>query len=200
MNHQMSKADLILALGSKDGKVASRAAELFRQGLAPKILFSGGLGKLTAEVTNIPEAERFAKVAIDEGVPEEAILIENKSTNTGENIQFSFELLKGNNLNPKKIILITKPYMERRAYATFMKQWPENDIEILVTSPQMTFEEYLNYGDTSPEEIINLMVGDLQRIKFYPEKDFQIPQEIPDDIWQAGEELVKLGFDKHSIT
>jgi hypothetical protein len=41
------------------------------------------------------------------------------------------------------------------------------------------------------------MVGDLQRIKIYPEKGFQIPQEIPSDVWDAFEQLVELGFDKH---
>jgi len=43
------------------------------------------------------------------------------------------------------------------------------------------------------------MIGDLQRIKLYPEKGFQIYQEIPGDVWQAYEQLVKLGFDKHLI-
>jgi hypothetical protein len=41
------------------------------------------------------------------------------------------------------------------------------------------------------------MVGDLQRIKIYPEKGFQIAQEIPDDVWQAYEQLVAMGFDRH---
>jgi hypothetical protein len=45
--------------------------------------------------------------------------------------------------------------------------------------------------------VINLMVGDLQRIRIYPEKGFQIPQEIPDEVWAAYEKLVAWGFDKH---
>ena len=41
------------------------------------------------------------------------------------------------------------------------------------------------------------MVGDLQRIRLYPDKGFQIHQEIPDDVWKAYEELVEAGFDKY---
>jgi len=196
MHSELSKADIIIALGSKDERVAKRSAELYKQNFAPLILFSGGLGKLTSLETNaLPEAERFAKIARTEGVPEEDILIENKSSNTGENIQFSYHLLNQQGLIVKKIILITKPYMERRVYATFMKQWPEQGIEIIVTSPQLSYEEYCS-GEIPKEVIINLMVGDLQRIKEYPKQGFQIEQEIPDQVWKAYKQLVKLGYDK----
>ena len=49
------------------------------------------------------------------------------------------------------------------------------------------------------EKVINIMVGDLQRIKIYPAKGFQTYQQIPDDVWQAYERLVELGFDKQLI-
>jgi hypothetical protein len=45
--------------------------------------------------------------------------------------------------------------------------------------------------------VIDMMVGDLQRIKIYPEKGFQIPQEIPDGVWTAYEKLVAWGFTRH---
>jgi uncharacterized SAM-binding protein YcdF (DUF218 family) len=83
--------------------------------------------------------------------------------------------------------------MERRSYATFKKNWP--DKKLLVTSPLLSFEEYPT-NDITVEKLINMMVGDLQRIKLYPEKGFQIYQEIPDDVWSAYERLVALGYDK----
>jgi hypothetical protein len=43
------------------------------------------------------------------------------------------------------------------------------------------------------------MVGDLQRIKLYPERGFQIYQDIPDDVWQAYEKLVGMGYTKHLV-
>jgi hypothetical protein len=88
--------------------------------------------------------------------------------------------------------------MERRTYATFAKQWPDEQVNFLVTSPPCTFEEYLK-TQPDPEKIIHLMVGDLQRIKLYPEKGFQIHQEIPAPIWSHYEFLVQEGFTAHLI-
>ena len=94
MNHQLKKADCIFVLGSLDTRVAEYAADLFLQGLAPYIIFSGGLGSLTTNIFKKPEAEIFADIAITKGVPEDKIIIENKSTNTGENVLFTREILK----------------------------------------------------------------------------------------------------------
>ncbi len=52
---------------------------------------------------------------------------------------------------------------------------------------------------SSLDDIINVMLGDLQRIKLYPAKGFQIEQHIPDEVWSAFEKLVQMGFDKHLI-
>ena len=194
MNHVLAKSDCILALGSHDLRVAERVAELYHQGLAPLVIMSGGLGNFTQEIWTESEADKFAKIAIEKGVPQEAILIENKSTNTGENILFTQKLLSEKDLNPQSFIVVQKPYMERRSYATFKKHWPDKNLS--VTSPQISFETYPT--DEIPlERVIHIMVGDLQRIKYYPEKGFQIYQEIPPDVWQAYEKLIAAGFDKH---
>jgi uncharacterized SAM-binding protein YcdF (DUF218 family) len=164
------------------------------QGWAPILILSGGLGNLTKDLWTEPEADQFARVALDKGVPAEAIFIENQSTNTGENILFTQRLLKEKGLDPRAFLLVQKPYMERRSYATFARHWPEK--QLIVTSPQISFEEYPN-KEVSMEKVINIMVGDLQRIKIYPEKGFQIFQEIPADVWDAYERLIGWGFTKH---
>jgi uncharacterized SAM-binding protein YcdF (DUF218 family) len=194
MNHVLAKSDCILALGSHDLRVAERVAELYHQGLAPLVIMSGGLGNFTQEIWTESEADKFAKIAIEKGVPPEAILIENKSTNTGENILFTQKLLAEKELNPQSFIVVQKPYMERRSYATFKKHWPDKNLS--VTSPQISFETYPT-EEIPLERVIHIMVGDLQRIKYYPEKGFQIYQEIPPDVWQAYEKLIAAGFDKH---
>jgi uncharacterized SAM-binding protein YcdF (DUF218 family) len=194
MHHVPAPSDCILVLGSVDLRVADRGAELYLQGLAPFIIFSGGLGGITRQMWSEPEADQMARIALDRGVPSEAIFVENQSTNTGENILFTQQLLADKGLHPQSFLLVQKPYMERRSYATFKKHWAEKDL--LVTSPQIPFEEYAN-ADVPLEQVINLMVGDLQRIRIYPSKGFQIPQEIPDAVWAAFERLVEWGFDKH---
>jgi len=196
VNNSLEKSDCILVLGSHDTRVADRAAQLFLDGWAPLLIFSGGLGRLTEDMWTETEADKFAKIAIEMGVPSEAILIENKSTNTGENITNTQKLLKQHNLDPQSFIVVQKPYMERRSYATFKKHWP--DKTLIVTSPQISFLDYPN-EEISLEKVIHIMLGDLQRIKIYAEKGFQIYQPIPDDVWQAFEKLVELGFDEHLI-
>jgi uncharacterized SAM-binding protein YcdF (DUF218 family) len=200
MKHQLEKADAILVLCSHDKKVAERGAQLFLDGWAPLLIFAGGLGAVTRRMWSEPEADQFAEVAVSMGVPKERILIENKSTNTGENILFTKRLLAEQRVDPRKFILVQKPYMERRSFATFRKVWPEK--EVLVTSPQVSFDEYLGgYADKefSGDAVISIMVGDLQRIKLYPGKGFQILQEIPHDVWSAYEELVEAGYDQRLV-
>ena len=201
MNHQLDRAEAILVLCSHDKKVAERGARLFLDGWAPLLIYSGGLGSITKGIWSEPEADQFAKIALSMGVPEKKILVENKSTNTGENILFTKRLLAEKKINPEKFILVQKPYMERRSYATFRKLWPEKDA--LVTSPQVSFAEYLdNYSnqELSKDDVIGIMVGDLQRIKVYAEKGFQIYQEIPNEVWAAYEELVQAGYDTYLVT
>jgi len=196
MNQKLEKADCILVLGSHDTRIAERGAQLLLDGWAPLLIYSGGVGRLTAGLWDKPEAEVFAGIAIKMGVPKEKILIENKSTNTGENIIFTMKILKEKGMDPQSFIVVQKPYMERRAFATFKKILP--DKKLIVTSPQISYEDYPNEA-LSKDKVLNVMVGDLQRIKIYPEKGFQIPQEIPKDVWEAYETLVKAGYDKHLI-
>jgi len=196
VNHTVEKAEFILVLGSHDLRVADRATELYFEGWAPRIIFSGGLGNFTKEMWTEAEADKFAAIAIKMGVPKESILVENKSTNTGENILFTQQLLAQKNLDPQSFIVVQKPYMERRTYATFKKHWP--DKKLIVTSPQISFEDYPT-KEIPLERVINIMVGDLQRIIIYPAKGFQVYQEVPPDVRDAYEQLIALGFNKHMM-
>ena len=200
MKHQLAPAGAILVLCSHDERVAERGAQLFLEGLAPLLIFSGGRGAITGRLWSEPEAERFARIAMSMNVPAEQILVEPNSTNTGENIRFTRQLLAERGIDPESFILVQKPYMERRSYATFRKFWPEK--QVLVTSPQVSFADYLaqyTHNSLSPNDVIGIMVGDLQRIKLYPELGYQIAQEIPEEVWTAYERLVHAGFNKYLI-
>jgi len=60
MHHTLENADCILVLGSHDLRVAERGAEVYLQGLAPIIIFSGGLGNVTKGIWTETEADKFA--------------------------------------------------------------------------------------------------------------------------------------------
>ncbi|KAK2006106.1 DUF218 domain-containing protein [Colletotrichum eremochloae] len=192
----LNPATAIFCLCSLDKRVAVRAAQLFLDGYGEYLIYSGGVGKLTAGRFTEPEAEVFASIARQLGVPDDKIIVESRSTNTGENVRFTHALLKHRGLDMKSFVLVQKPYMERRTYATFLKQWPDEAAEFTVTSPQLEFEQYPD-AENPKELVVNIMVGDLIRIREYPTKGFQIEQEIPQEVWEANRRLIAAGFDGH---
>lgn len=199
MKTPLENAGAIFVLCSHDTRVADRAAELFNQDYAPWVIVSGGAGKLTQDLFDKPEAEIFKDILLKAGVPEDQIIVEPNARNTGENIDFTYKLLKRLGKEFDSMILVQKPYMERRTYATFMTQWPGDPIDISVTSPQLDYEDYMNGSSIDKDFVISVMVGDLQRIREYPKLGYQIEQEIPEGVWQAYEQLIAAGYDKHLI-
>ena len=189
------KADCIVGFGCYNEDVARRAAQLYRQGYAPLLLFTGGLGRNTRLMWTESEASRFARIAIEAGVPERAILLEDRSTNSGENLIFSRRLLMERGLDHPKIIAVHKPYMERRLFAAFPIYWPE--AEVTVTSWQQSYEEYVSgvgrWGRTEADTI-SMIVGDFQRVLVYPKLGYQIPQNLPEAAMEAYDALVKMGY------
>lgn len=197
MHHELKKADAVLVLCSNDTRVAEYAAGLYLQGLAPWLIFSGSFGAGTIGIFPKPEAELFADIALNLGVPENAVLVENEAANTGENVSFTKALLEEKQIEVNTFILVQKPFMERRTFATFKKIWPEKDF--IVTSPPIQWRDYPD-TNLSEDHVINAMVGDLQRIRLYPDKGFQIYQEIPEEVWNAYQNLVAAGFDKRLVS
>lgn len=195
LHHEMKPMEAILILGSNDLRVSDRAAELYHQGLAPLIICSGGKGKNS--MFEKTEAEMFSGRLKSLGVCDDDILLEPKATNTGENILETKKLLQEKNIQISSFILVQKPYMERRTYATFKKQWQEP--EIIVTSPSLSYEEYSNGDKDFKDQFIEVMVGDLQRIMEYPKLGFQIHQDVPVEVSDAWKKLVQMGYTKHLI-
>ena len=197
LGQKPEKSDCIVGFGNFNTDIARRAAELYHQGLAPKILFTGGLGRNTEGLLPEPEAVRFARVAMECGVPEEDILLEDRSTNTKENILFTRQLLEEKNLPHSHILGVHQPFMERRIKAAMGVYWPE--LHFSVTSPQVTIPEYLARAreqGVSEEASVSVIVGDFQRMDLYAKLGYQLPQHIPEDAWAAFHKLVELGFDK----
>ena len=187
-----------MGFGNFNDEIARRAAELYHQGYAPKVLFTGGLGRNTQGLFPEPEAVRFAKVAMECGVPEEDIILEERSTNTKENILFTREKLQ--RLPHERILGVHQPFMERRIWAAMGVYWPE--AEFRVTSPRVTIPEYLEHAKrqgVTEEAAVSVIVGDLQRMELYAKLGYQLPQQIPAPVKQAFHTLVELGYDSQLV-
>ncbi|KAK1991224.1 DUF218 domain-containing protein [Colletotrichum falcatum] len=182
MGMSLTPATAIFCLCSLDKRVAVR-----------------GIGKLTAGRFTEPEAEVFATIARQLGVPDDKIIVEPRSGNTGENVRFTYALLKQRGLGIRSFVLVQKPYMERRTYLTFLKQWPDTATEFTVTSPELDFEQYPD-PENPKDLVVNIMVGDLIRIQEYPKKGFQAEQVIPEEVLEANQRLIAAGFDGHLPT
>ena len=197
MHQAPEKADVIVGFGNFNTNIARRAAELYHQGLAPVVLFTGGLGRNTEGLLPEPEAVRFARVAMECGVPEMAILMEPDSTNTAENILFTRRMLEEKGIAHDRILGVHQPFMERRITAAMGVYWPEQDFR--VTSPQTSISDYLadaKRQGVTENAAVSVIVGDFQRMDLYAKKGYQIPQYIPPEAWDAFHRLVKMGYDK----
>lgn len=99
----------------------SKAVELYVQGRSSTILMSGGK-KTDHNSRSVSEASMMKTFAVDFGVPEKNILIEEESLSTKENMIYSSVLLDN---HFKKILLVTTRFHMRRAYLMACRYFPD---------------------------------------------------------------------------
>jgi len=190
---------VIIALGTNDLRVAEFAADLYHRKFGKILVCTGAVAHqddLLATPWSRTEAEMYAEVAVNGGVPADHILLETEATNTAENIRFARELLAKRSIEPDNVVIAVKPFMQRRTWATMAVEWPE--MPATLASPEMTLDEYFT-EELTPVKIINIMLGDLQRIWIYGRRGWSAPQKFPEEVIIAYESLKAAGFTKHLI-
>ncbi|MEV7164840.1 YdcF family protein [Streptomyces microflavus] len=191
MGHTLRPCSVAIGLGSHDLGVADTSVDLYKRGMVPLLLFTGATSPTTRKRMPRGEAVHYRERALELGVPSAAVLVEPSARNTGENIRFSREVLEGEGVEVTSVLLISKPYEERRAYATARKLWPE--VEIVSASTPMTLDEYVDsIGDA--RLVIDMLMGALQRLMIYPDQGFMISQPVPADVSEAYQRLRQAGF------
>ena len=192
--HRPERADAVLTLGSFDPEAATRAAELWREQWAPLIIMSGGIahqGTLLESGWDRSEAEVFADVAVEAGVPREVILLEDQAQNTGQNFTLGKALAEWHGLAIRRLLVVAKPYMTRRGYATGRKVW--SSAELRMQCQDIDVRDYFA-RDPQPERTLRAMIGDFHRIIVYPSLGFQVEQEVPEPVLISARALVAAGF------
>lgn len=121
----MKKYDAILLLGygldendqaTQELRLRVKAAaKAYREGYSDKIVACGG----TTEGHHISEAEVMQALLLEEGIPQTAILLENKSQITIENMRFAANVLGG--AKGKRVLVVTSDYHVRRSVLTAMR-------------------------------------------------------------------------------
>jgi len=191
MHHELRPCGVGIGLGSHDLGVAVVAVDLFHQAMFPHIVFTGANAPTTIDRFPRGEAVHYREYAIEHGVPPESVLIETRATNTAQNIQFAREVLAEHKIETGSVIIMSRPYQQRRAFATCKKLWPK--VDVLCASRPLSLDDYVDsIGDV--DRVINMLVGDTQRIEVYAERGFAIPQHVPEEVRAAYRRLVDAGF------
>ncbi|WIX81726.1 YdcF family protein [Amycolatopsis carbonis] len=191
VDDELAPVDLAIGLGSHDPSVATYTAELYGRGLFPCVIFTGANAPTTVERFPRGEAVHYRELAIEAGMPDEAILVEPDATNTAENFEFSRKLVESHNLAVGTALILSRPYQQRRAYATAKKLWPK--VDFLCSAVQQTIDDYVkSIGDT--DRVINMLVGDTQRITVYAQAGYAVEQDVPDQVTTAYERLINAGY------
>ncbi|GAA3929827.1 YdcF family protein [Streptomyces gulbargensis] len=191
MGHTPRRCSVAVGLGSHDLGVAEVAAGLYLRGLVPLVVFTGANSPTTRERMPRGEAAHYRERALEMGVPPGAVLVETEARNTGENIRFSRELLAARGVPVASVLLVSKPYEERRAYATARKLWPE--VEVVCASAGMSLDAYVA-GIGDPRLVLDMLVGAVQRLMVYPARGFMIEQDVPAPVVAACTRLRDAGF------
>lgn len=134
-------ADAIIAISGGDTPArASEAIALYKDGWAPRLIFSGAALDPDSP-SNAAAMKRQARAA---DVPEKAILIDEDSKDTIENAALTKELVG----DAKRVILVTSPYHQRRASIEFEKAFG-SDV-VIVNHPTSSDKFWPNYWWTTP--------------------------------------------------
>lgn len=113
----LAKADAIVAISGDTGPRIVAAVDLWKQGYAGVIVFSGG----SQDPSSAPSAELMKREAVRLGVPEEHILLEPEAATTEQNARRVAELMSESGL--RSAILVTSPYHQRRAAMHFSREF-----------------------------------------------------------------------------
>lgn len=120
------RCDALFIFGSTTGEIAKHAAHLYFLGKTSKLIITGSHrhDKNEGPFGFASEAEYLASIAYAEGVPTANVLLETKSKNTYENVMFGMETATRAGLRPKTLVLVSIPYLLRRAVLCFKKNFP----------------------------------------------------------------------------
>ena len=162
-NDSISKSDVSVLLEGDGLNRCQKAADLFKNGWANKILFSGGICDYSYGSYPIVDVLPYL---IELGIPETAIILENKSLNTRDQAEFVIELAKKNNW--MKLILVATHDHQYRAYLTFLKRILDVDKNILIFNAPVRNLPW--FKETGWGKRFNRLQDEFKRIELYKKK------------------------------
>lgn len=219
--YDIDKVDVLILLGNAIPYTIEVAYNVYKNNLCSKILISGGIGHSTdllrstiktnikyknIETKNKSEADIFKDILVNYyRVSEDDIILENQSTNCGDNALKSVNLLDNLNIKYNSIMLIQDPTMQLRSYASFYKYLKDRNTIIINYSPFIPeLDSNMNFINKNIDGIwditryLNLISGEIPRLRddnkgYGPNgKNFIAHIDIPNEILKKYNELINL--------
>lgn len=181
------RADMVLLFGGSLPEGCRLAGQLWRAGLARKVMTIGGMGHTTAAFLERFESALPAGHSATEGecmkeylqsafgIPEEDLLVESASTNCGENVRFALRILQEQNALPASAIVLHDSTMQRRIGATLDRWWPENTTRFVHFAAYrarleagergLVFAPNRHLGLWQPEHYMSLLLSEIPRLR-----------------------------------
>jgi len=155
------------------------------------VVCAGGRGRHTPSAWG-SEARHFADILVGQGVTPSKIVVEDKSTNTGENLRFAKDALLKLGVQPKSILLTLYPILQLRAVLTARKLWSDQLTLMSWAAFLPDFERPIPGWPLGEwrRRLLWESVGEINRLIEYqkPDKQFIGPFSIPGEILQAAHE------------
>lgn len=184
--------DAIIGFGVFDLTLPRYCAELHRQGLAPRVIFTGGIGGGSGSLGG-PEADvwRAETRQTHPTIPDSAFILESRSTNTSENVRYTAELLTQHypelafGRGIRSALLVASPSRLRRVRLTMRHQQP--DVAVIRRLPRVDFEAERALYEGEGVPYLRHLLGELDRILAYPQRGWIAPEPLPEEILMARE-------------
>lgn len=197
LGQPVQPVECILVFGGHDLGVARRAVELYHEGIAPRVLVSGGAANVPTNSGFSTEADAIVDILLANDVPPSCIMTERLASNTSENFWFSAEVLRDRGLRLGRFVIVQKPYCERRTVATARRRWPAR--MVTVTSEDVKFDKYCE-GDIPVKRILSMLAGEILRLQRYAECGLiEIDEPVPEHLLDGARRLQASGFDARSM-
>ena len=188
--------DAVIGFGMFDLALPRFCGDLHVQGVARLVIFTGGIGAGTGNLGG-PEADawRAALVRSHPGIADAAVITENQSTNTGENVAFTARLLDRHHpehafgAGLRRVLIVASPTRLRRVWLTFRRQHPE--VQVARCLPEWRLDDDRALYAAQGIDYVGHVLGELDRLERYAEAGWIVPEPIPPAVERARAVLIR---------
>lgn len=185
-------ADAVIGFGVFDLRVPRLCGDLYDKRMAAHLIFTGGIGAGTGQL-GAPEADAWRAELARSHPHIDRVILENRSTNTAENISFTADLLERDHPHLafgrgiRRVVVVTSPSRLRRVHLTLARLQP--DLHVVRRCPS---SDYVQESDLYAQQGLDYLVhlaGEVDRIVSYGERGWIQQEAVPPRILAARRSL-----------